>query len=72
MFIELEDSDVKAERDRLRNNSHCDDIIQAIDLSKNFGNIQAVNGITLGIPKNQCFGLLGKYSFVVTSLLETL
>jgi ABC-type multidrug transport system ATPase subunit len=59
MLIELEDSDVKNERDRLQNHTQCTDIIKAIDLSKNFGNIQAVNGITLGIPKNQCFGLLG-------------
>ncbi|KJE92513.1 ATP-binding cassette transporter subfamily A [Capsaspora owczarzaki ATCC 30864] len=60
-----EDEDVLAERKRvLEGNSANGDVIRIMDLSKVYpashGRSKvAVDGLTVGIPKNQCFGLLG-------------
>jgi len=60
------DEDVKEEEQRLLDGRGSSDVIQIHNLRKAFPNSvgtagckEAVKGITLGIPRGQCFGLLG-------------
>ena len=57
-----EDSDVLQEEERVRSNheqvSHNDALV-ALNLTKTFKKIVAVNNLTFGIHKKECFGLLG-------------
>uniref|UniRef100_A0A8B9GUY0 P-type phospholipid transporter n=1 Tax=Astyanax mexicanus TaxID=7994 RepID=A0A8B9GUY0_ASTMX len=60
-FETIEDEDVGRERDRVKNGRTQDDILTLIDLSKVYksGKKPAVNRLCLGIPRGECFGLLG-------------
>jgi len=54
------DEDVQVEHDRIMNGETNDDVIVVNDLRKQYPNGKtAVDGISLGIPAGQCFGLLG-------------
>mmetsp|Transcript_6325 Transcript_6325/g.7912 ORF Transcript_6325/g.7912 Transcript_6325/m.7912 type:complete len:1988 (-) Transcript_6325:343-6306(-) len=60
------DEDVLREEERVRSGNANNDVIQINNLRKAFPNPlgasgckEAVKGITLGIPRGQCFGLLG-------------
>lgn len=57
-----EDSDVLHEEERVNTNheqvSHNDALV-SLNLTKIFGNVIAVNSLTFGIHKKECFGLLG-------------
>eukprot|EP00794_Sanderia_malayensis_P017572 gene17572-19324_t len=62
--FDQEDEDVKNENDRVRNMTPGDICREAVvlqDLSKVFnrGNFKAVDNLSVGIPKRECFGLLG-------------
>ncbi|TRY97479.1 hypothetical protein DNTS_008213 [Danionella cerebrum] len=59
--IGAEDEDVARERDRVKNGRALGDILILSDLSKvyNAGRKPAVNRLCLGIPRGECFGLLG-------------
>ncbi|XP_051767983.1 LOW QUALITY PROTEIN: phospholipid-transporting ATPase ABCA1 [Ctenopharyngodon idella] len=56
-----EDEDVARERDRVKNGRTVGDILVLTDLSKVYkaGRKPAVNRLCLGIPRGECFGLLG-------------
>ncbi|MCJ8737839.1 hypothetical protein PDJAM_G00028690 [Pangasius djambal] len=56
-----EDEDVANERERVKSNKTQDDILTVRDLSKVYkaGKRPAVNQLCLGIPRGECFGLLG-------------
>jgi ATP-binding cassette subfamily A (ABC1) protein 3 len=56
--IDMEDDDVKAERQRVH---HCDDLIQLRDIRKTFESPPsvAVKSLSFGVQRNQCFGFLG-------------
>ena len=58
-----EDSDVIAEKYRIEGLSErqklSDEALAAISLTKNFGSFRAVDHLTFGIHKEECFGLLG-------------
>lgn len=57
-----EDDDVKAERTRVlceMQNLAKQDAVVISNLRKEYGKTVAVQNLTLDIPKNQCFGLLG-------------
>ncbi|XP_037401356.1 phospholipid-transporting ATPase ABCA1 isoform X2 [Pygocentrus nattereri] len=56
-----EDEDVARERDRVKSGRTQEDILTLIDLSKVYkaGKKPAVNQLCLGIPRGECFGLLG-------------
>ncbi len=57
---EEEDEDVVAESNRVLEGSANSDIIVLNELKKQYSNGKvAVNGLSLGIPGGQCFGLLG-------------
>ncbi|KAL8611831.1 hypothetical protein ACOMHN_041293 [Nucella lapillus] len=62
--VMLEDSDVVAERNRLYraqgNDAAKSDSLMLMDLHKSYGNFTAVNNICLGVPEQECFGLLGQ------------
>lgn len=59
-----EDEDVVNERKRINGNEI--DTLQGKDalilknLSKYYGNFQAVKGVSIGVPRQECFGLLGQ------------
>ena len=58
------DRDVKAEHRRIESGDTKDDLITIQDLSRVFkrkrkGKFIAVDGLSFGIPKGECFGLLG-------------
>lgn len=57
-----EDDDVAKERSRIANNlsdiTKSDKLVLS-ELTKFYGSHLAVNGISLGIPRGECFGLLG-------------
>ncbi|RUS82911.1 hypothetical protein EGW08_009334 [Elysia chlorotica] len=63
-----EDSDVAAENERVNaiaNSLHTfkeesADSLLLVNLYKSFGSLVAVNGISLGVPEQECFGLLGQ------------
>jgi ABC-type multidrug transport system fused ATPase/permease subunit len=55
-----EDSDVKAEEERVQSGNAADDMIVIKKMSKIYGNGKvAVNNLSLGIHHGECFGLLG-------------
>ncbi|XP_053093930.1 phospholipid-transporting ATPase ABCA1 isoform X2 [Pangasianodon hypophthalmus] len=56
-----EDEDVANERERVKSNKTQDNILIVRDLSKVYkaGKRPAVNQLCLGIPRGECFGLLG-------------
>lgn len=56
-----EDEDVARERERVKSGKAQSDILTMIDLSKVYkaGKKPAVNRLCLGIPRSECFGLLG-------------
>ncbi|XP_065097861.1 phospholipid-transporting ATPase ABCA1 isoform X2 [Paramisgurnus dabryanus] len=56
-----EDEDVARERERVKNGQAQGDILTLTDLSKVYkaGRKPAVNRLCLGIPRGECFGLLG-------------
>jgi hypothetical protein len=55
-----EDDDVKDEETRVMEGSANEDLIVLTGLTKIFGTGKvAVNGVSLGIPRGECFGLLG-------------
>ncbi|XP_016402931.1 ATP-binding cassette sub-family A member 7-like, partial [Sinocyclocheilus rhinocerous] len=56
-----EDEDVARERDRVKSGRAVGDILILKDLSKVYkaGRKPAVNRLCLGIPRGECFGLLG-------------
>ncbi|XP_074524779.1 phospholipid-transporting ATPase ABCA1 isoform X2 [Halichoeres trimaculatus] len=56
-----EDEDVARERERVKSGKAQSDILTMIDLSKVYkvGKKPAVNRLCLGIPRGECFGLLG-------------
>lgn len=54
------DEDIITEADRVVNGNANDDVIVIKELSKQYPNGKvAINNFSLGIPKGQCFGLLG-------------
>ncbi|XP_057217516.1 phospholipid-transporting ATPase ABCA1 isoform X1 [Triplophysa rosa] len=59
--IGMEDEDVARERERVKNGRAQGDILTLTDLSKVYkaGRKPAVNRLCLGIPRGECFGLLG-------------
>ncbi|CAG2104733.1 unnamed protein product [Medioppia subpectinata] len=59
-----QDADVLAERQRVDQlikspELKAEEGIVVVNLCKSFGNFQAVNHLTFGVHKNECFGLLG-------------
>ena len=59
----VEDDDVKKERDHVEaamaSGNYSTDILLVEDLEKRFGKFQAVNKLSFGVRKGECFGLLG-------------
>uniref|UniRef100_A0A3Q2PPB9 P-type phospholipid transporter n=1 Tax=Fundulus heteroclitus TaxID=8078 RepID=A0A3Q2PPB9_FUNHE len=57
----VEDEDVARERERVKSGKAQSDILTMIDLSKVYkaGKKPAVDRLCLGIPRSECFGLLG-------------
>lgn len=55
---EDEDIDVARERRRIMSGEATNDIVRVENLSKVY-KLKAVKGLTFGVPKGQCFGLLG-------------
>ena len=51
------DDDVKLEQESVYTNN--DNLVRVINLTKKFGKFSAVRGLTFGVRKNECFGLLG-------------
>ncbi len=56
----------------MNNNSHSEFLIQIKDLKKHFGDIKAVDGITLDIPKGKIFGILGPNGAGKSTLIRML
>ncbi|XP_078056586.1 ATP-binding cassette sub-family A member 13-like [Mustelus asterias] len=58
-----EDEDVRAERERVLNGGAYNDILQIQNLKKCYQmlnkKVNAVKGVTVGVPTGECFGLLG-------------
>ena len=50
------DADVQQEKDSIYENPN---MMRVINLSKKFGKFDAVRGLTFGVRKKECFGLLG-------------
>lgn len=70
-----EDDDVAKERSRIANNLGAivnSDKLVLSELTKFYGSNLAVNGISLGIPKGECFGLLGVNGAGKTSTFKML
>ena len=61
----FDDEDVLAERQRVETTGGLTDPEQSqimiAGLTKYFSNHKAVDSMYLGIPRGECFGLLGKY-----------
>lgn len=59
-----EDDDVKKERERINDTDVSQiqqkDALILKNLSKNYGRFRAVRGVSIGIPQQECFGLLGQ------------
>ena len=59
-----EDDDVKKERERINDTDVSQiqqkDALILKNLSKNYGRFRAVRGVSIGIPRQECFGLLGQ------------
>jgi len=62
-FSLADDSDVIAEKNRIHDLSDqgllSQEAMAVVDLTKKFGNFTAVNQLTFGVHKEECFGLLG-------------
>lgn len=62
---ENEDSDVAEQKELIRNSSdqqiRSNYILAIKDLTKYYKKFLAVNGLSLGVKKSECFGLLGEY-----------
>ena len=56
----------------MNNNEHPDYLIQIQDLKKHFGDIKAVDGISLNIPKGKIFGILGPNGAGKSTLIRML
>ena len=54
---EIVDDDVKEAAEAV--NTDPDNLLRVINLTKKFKNFDAVRGLTFGVKKNECFGLLG-------------
>ncbi|KAF7656308.1 hypothetical protein LDENG_00043690 [Lucifuga dentata] len=69
-----EDEDVARERERVKGGKAQGDILTMIDLSKVYkvGRKPAVDRLCLGIPRGECFGLLGVNGAGKTSTFRTL
>ena len=52
-----EDDDVQKEKDSVYSNK--DNLMRVVNLTKRFARFEAVRGLTFGVRKNECFGLLG-------------
>lgn len=65
VVVENEDSDVVEHKRHIKQSSEAEiksNYILAIkDLTKYYKNFLAVNGLSLGVKRYECFGLLGKY-----------
>ncbi|XP_051871428.1 ATP-binding cassette sub-family A member 13-like [Pristis pectinata] len=71
-----EDEDVKRECQRVLNGETSSDVIQIHNLKKSYHflnrNVNAVRGITMGVPIGECFGLLGVNGAGKTSTFKIL
>ena len=47
-------------------------LLQVIDLVKIYGNLKAVDGVSMGIEAGQCFGLLGPNGAGKTTTIEVI
>ncbi|VDM76770.1 unnamed protein product, partial [Strongylus vulgaris] len=54
-----EDSDVIAEKNRVKSMDRKDAAVIVDDVKKQFGNLKAVKGVTFHVKQGECFGLLG-------------
>ena len=69
--VEDEDIDVAAEKTRVLNSEVGDDVLQVKSLFKRYkgkGGKPAVNDLTFGVHKRECFGFLGTLSFLQSVL----
>jgi ABC-type branched-subunit amino acid transport system ATPase component len=67
-IIIFSNASIQMERQRLQNPDE-DDLVKMQDVVKTFGNMKAVNGVTFGIKRNECFGLLGELKHVLLDLI---
>ncbi|GFR60673.1 ATP-binding cassette sub-family A member 3 [Elysia marginata] len=74
-----EEDDVTAERERinwqlaaLQRGSKVSDPLLLANLKKRYGRVRAVNGLSLGVTSNQCFGLLGQSGAGKTTVFRML
>ena len=51
------DDDVREEQETVYENK--DNLMRVVNLTKKFKKFSAVRGLTFGVRKNECFGLLG-------------
>lgn len=58
-FGEHENPDIEEEKQRVLNDEKDEYAMKLLGLSKVFGKKKAVNNLTMGIKKNECFGFLG-------------
>ncbi|XP_069101650.1 phospholipid-transporting ATPase ABCA3-like [Argopecten irradians] len=74
MTGEEEDSDVKEEREKISNSPLTKlmetDALILKGLSKSYGRVKAVRGISVGISSQECFGLLGQNGAGKTSTFK--
>ena len=54
-----EDSDVATERRRVESGQAYGETVVLYDLTKTYPNCMAVDRVSVGVPENECFGLLG-------------
>ncbi|KAJ8033307.1 ATP-binding cassette sub-family A member 1 [Holothuria leucospilota] len=73
---EQEDEDVEEERDRVSSGGAVGDVISLKDITKVYSvrrrKITAVDHISFGVPKGECFGLLGVNGAGKTTLFKTI
>lgn len=55
----MEDEDVAKERMAMQNNQDKNLVLAVREIYKNYGNFCAVQNLTFGVRKKDCFGLLG-------------
>ena len=60
LHVSQDDNDVRAERARVERGGANKDVIRVENLSKVFsrGNYHAVDHLSFGIPRGECFGLV--------------
>ncbi|KAL3070539.1 hypothetical protein niasHT_032329 [Heterodera trifolii] len=58
-FSAEEDKDVHEEREFVKQQGAANFILYINELSKYYGNVPAIDGITFGVQRDDCFGLLG-------------